>query len=59
MARRARGSRVNSIVMPFGLRVPAVLLALGLLLTAPAAIDAIDAKCSACAAVAARATRRL
>lgn len=55
MARRARGSRVNSIVMPFGLRVPAVLLALaGLLLTAPAAIDAIDAKCSACAAVAGR-----
>lgn len=53
MARRARGSRVNSIVMPFGLRVPAVLLALaGLLLTAPTAIDAIDAKCSACAAVA-------
>ena len=41
--------------MPFGLRVPAVLLALaGLLLTAPAAIDAIDAKCSACAAVAGR-----
>ena len=28
LARRARGSRVNSIVMPFGLRVPAVLLAL-------------------------------
>jgi len=55
LARRARGSRVNSIVMPFGLRVPAVLLALaGLLLTAPAAIDAIDAKCSACAAVAGR-----
>ena len=55
MARRARGSRVDSIIMPFGLRVPAVLLALaGLLLTAPAAIDAIDAKCSACAAVAGR-----
>ena len=53
MARRARGSRVDSIIMPFGLRVPAVLLALaGLLLTAPTAIDAIDAKCSACAAVA-------
>ena len=53
MAHRARGSRVDSIIMPFGLRVPAVLLALaGLLLTAPTAIDAIDAKCSACAAVA-------
>ena len=42
--------------MLFGLfRIPAVLLVLaGLLLIAPAAIEAIEAKCSACAAVAGR-----
>ena len=55
-APNARGTRADLNTMLFGLfRIPAVLLVLaGLLLTAPAAIEAIEAKCSACAAVAGR-----